>query len=235
MGFFNIFDIIDFFIEPSSPKIGRTGGTPNIVSNPNNVKQVKTSDIIVKFGSLYTGESEDKIKKRLRENSDGYKKIEKTEKVIDNPISLVTGNSYRLEAEIEDKISISYGAIIFCDLHEYFEHSGVCTSRNTVIELNKSGNIKEVPIKKFLSDSSKKIYILTNNQGLPLISTEAVQRAKQWLNEKRNYNVIFDNCHQFISGCLTGNFENSDNAFWMLKNTAEKVFKTEIKIREYKE
>ena len=67
MGFFNIFDIIDFFIEPSSPKIGRAGGTPNIVSNPNNVKQVKTSDIIVKFGSIYTGESEDEIKKRLRE------------------------------------------------------------------------------------------------------------------------------------------------------------------------
>lgn len=31
-----------------------------------------------------------------------------------------------------------------------------------------------------------------------------------------------DNCHQFSSGCITGNTENSDNFFWMLEDTLKR-------------
>ena len=37
-------------------------------------------------------------------------------------------------------------------------------------------------------------------------------------NGFRNYNVLFDNCHQFTCGCLTGKFENPNNFFWMVEN-----------------
>ena len=43
------------------------------------------------------------------------------------------------------------------------------------------------------------------------------------VGKSRDYNFIMDNCHQFTSGCLTGDFENADNFLWMLKDTAGEV------------
>jgi hypothetical protein len=37
------------------------------------------------------------------------------------------------------------------------------------------------------------------------------------------YNLILDNCHQFTSGCLSGNFENAHNFFWMVRDETFKV------------
>ena len=34
----------------------------------------------------------------------------------------------------------------------------------------------------------------------------------------RNYQVVFDNCHQFTCGCISGDFENPCNFFWMVEN-----------------
>ena len=42
------------------------------------------------------------------------------------------------------------------------------------------------------------------------------------VGKRRNYNVILDNCHQFSSGCLSGNYENPHNFFWMVKYEAKK-------------
>ena len=44
---------------------------------------------------------------------------------------------------------------------------------------------------------------------------------------KRNYNMVSDNCHQFTSGCLTGAFENADNALSMLKTRAENTLRAD--------
>lgn len=41
------------------------------------------------------------------------------------------------------------------------------------------------------------------------------------VGKKRNYNLLLDNCHQFASGCITGDFENNDNFLFMLKHTAK--------------
>lgn len=229
-----LFDIIDIFTESPSSKIRELGKSPNIVPKPSDIKPTKISDTLAKMGSLYTGDSEEEVKKRLRENSESYKTLEKTEKVIDDPISIFIGNGYKINAEVESEISIPYGAIIFCELLGCLEHSGIYSSHNRVIELNRHGEIEEVSINTFLSNQKKKIYVFTDDRGQPLSSSTAIYRAKQWLDKKRNYNVIIDNCHQFTSGCLTGDFENSDNALWMLKDTVKKVFKTEVSIREGK-
>ncbi|MBV7317341.1 hypothetical protein [Shewanella sp. NIFS-20-20] len=56
----------------------------------------------------------------------------------------------------------------------------------------------------------------------------AEMNAKAAIGNKRKYNMLLDNCHQFSAGCITGNFENSNNFLWMLKDLAEKeyVFKS---------
>ena len=43
------------------------------------------------------------------------------------------------------------------------------------------------------------------------------KRAKKHINEKTPYNVLFNNCHRFTCGCVTGNFENDVVSFAMLE------------------
>lgn len=57
-------------------------------------------------------------------------------------------------------------------------------------------------------------------------SAVVAERAREMIGKRRNYNLLFDNCHQFTSGCLTGNFENSDNFLVFLKTTVEKELGT---------
>lgn len=39
-------------------------------------------------------------------------------------------------------------------------------------------------------------------------SEEAAERARSKIGTRRNYNVMYDNCHHFSFGCLSGNFES---------------------------
>ena len=82
-----------------------------------------------------------------------------------------------------------------------------------------------VPLDNLASDCWK-IYVSCKG-GQPVGSQQAAQRALDMVGGSRDYNLILDNCHQFCSGCLTGNFENSDNFLWMLKYTAEKTIGTD--------
>ncbi len=39
------------------------------------------------------------------------------------------------------------------------------------------------------------------------------------IGSSTNYNLALNNCHEFTSGCLTGEFDNADNTLWMLEMT----------------
>ena len=77
------------------------------------------------------------------------------------------------------------------------------------------------PLEAFTSECGK-VYVSCHN-GRAVGSAQVAQRALDMVGSSRNYNFILDNCHQFSSGCLTGDFENSDNFLWMLKATAQKT------------
>ena len=75
------------------------------------------------------------------------------------------------------------------------------------------------PLEQLASDCWS-IYVSCRN-GRAVGSQQVANRALRKIGSRRDYNVIFDNCHQFCSGCLTGDFENSDNFLSMLKDTAQ--------------
>lgn len=52
---------------------------------------------------------------------------------------------------------------------------------------------------------------------------ETAERAMSGLGKNRDYNLFFDNCHQFTSGCITGDFDNSNNFTMFLKSTAKEL------------
>lgn len=125
---------------------------------------------------------------------------------------------------IKDKVTPKAGSVVYCDLvFGYAEHSGIYVGGNKIVHLNKKGIIEKVSPKEFVEETTAmSIYVSSSREtsdGNPLVA----QWALDAIGKQRNYNVILDNCHQFSSGCLTGNFDNSDNFLWMLKHTTQKI------------
>ena len=124
------------------------------------------------------------------------------------------------------------GAVLYCSLGPA-EHSGIYVGNGEVVQLNSRGFIEKVSLKQFtdsLATFNQAVYVAFDNSSefsecnslYSLGDFEVKKRALEMVNKERNYSLIFDNCHQFTSGCITGNFENSDNFLWMLKDTVEK-------------
>lgn len=113
------------------------------------------------------------------------------------------------------------GTPVFCDLAVAVEHTGIYIGRNRIVHLEGDGNIRSVSPEEFVArldgkNPSRKIYFAANNDK-SLGNTEVAQRARNMRNGFRNYNVLLDNCHQFTCGCLSGNFENPCNFFWLVE------------------
>lgn len=127
---------------------------------------------------------------------------------------------------IRDRVTPEIGSILYCDLLAV-EHSGIYIGDNKIAHLDGSGRIQWVYPDEFMErlngfNTAISIYV-SSRDGLAVGSEEVATRAKQYIGKERDYNLIFDNCHQFVSGCLTGDFENADNFLLLLKSTAQKT------------
>ena len=125
-----------------------------------------------------------------------------------------------------DKQKPKKGCIVYCDLAVVVEHSGIYVGGGKIVHLDGDGEIEKVDFFKFLErldglNPATKIYYSCDAKGKAIKNKEIANRAKSMVGKGRDYHWISDNCHQFTSGCITGDFENSDNALWMLKDTAE--------------
>ncbi|MCA1056964.1 hypothetical protein LCM10_18535 [Rossellomorea aquimaris] len=128
----------------------------------------------------------------------------------------------------KSKVEPSFGSPIYTDLGFGTEgHSGIYVGNNKVVALKGNGEISECSLVDFTSHPTtvhQHIYVpyFTDapywSIGFPL----AGSRAMAAVGKSRKYHVFMDNCHQFCSGCFTGDFENADNALWMLKDTIAK-------------
>lgn len=132
-----------------------------------------------------------------------------------------------IESVFCGKVSPIPGSIVLCDLLAGEYHSGVYVGNKKIVHLEGNGSIRAVSPEVFLArlaglTAAKTILVSCSRDGDPLGDVDVAQRALDKIGESRDYNLAFDNCHQFSSGCLTGNFENSDNWTGMLKMTARK-------------
>ncbi|MBP7547297.1 MAG: lecithin retinol acyltransferase family protein [Corallincola sp.] len=114
------------------------------------------------------------------------------------------------------------GAVVYCDLaFGYAEHSGVYVGQGLIAHLNRHGQIELVSPQAFVSGTPAQVIWYSAAGSRSVGCTTAAARARGQVGNRRRYNVIADNCHQFSSGCLTGDFDNSDNFLWQLRNRAE--------------
>jgi hypothetical protein len=159
---------------------------------------------------------------------------EVTDEFVDN-IERKVGILNLVSADIEP----TYGSPIFSPFGRNFSgHSGIYIGDKRVIALNGKGTIAEVSLFEFTNNPAivhKEIYVpCYSDLKCPIGFPIAGVRAFEKIGSKRNYHVIMDNCHQFCSGCLTGDFENADNALWMLKDRVTKEHGESVCWRKWK-
>lgn len=128
---------------------------------------------------------------------------------------------------VRDTVSPIRGCIVFCKLAGGVEHSGIYIGNGKITHLDGSGTIESVSASDFLRrlggvNPAFTIYVSCTN-GSAVGSDSIARRAANMLGRSRKYDLILDNCHQFTSGCITGDFDNADNFLWMLRNTAQKA------------
>lgn len=145
--------------------------------------------------------------------------------VVDKPRdSYVVNELIRSFSEDGKKVVPVPGSILYCKLGD-FEHSGVYIGGGRIVELNGEGRVVEVSAEKFVDNVltlDTDIYVSSTADGLRAIGSSKVARlAKTMLGDKRDYNIVLDNCHQFTAGCILNNFENPDNFLFFLKDTVE--------------
>lgn len=125
-----------------------------------------------------------------------------------------------------DKVRPVEGSILYCDLaFGYAEHSGVYIGDGRIVHLNGQGKVEVVSPSEFIEGTTAmNIYVSCRNEYAVGCDFTA-DRARQAIHDKRNYNVLLDNCHQFSAGCITGDFENSSNMLRLLKYECETYFR----------
>ncbi|MEL4241585.1 lecithin retinol acyltransferase family protein [Shewanella xiamenensis] len=140
--------------------------------------------------------------------------------LLENLVASFVDNVFR------DTVYPIKGSIVYCELaFGHAEHSGIYVGNNRIVHLDGSGDIEIVSPKKFINrlggfNSAISIYVSCDGES-PVGSNKIAERAIDKVGSCRDYNVILDNCHQFTSGCISGNFENSESFLWMLKHTAK--------------
>jgi len=127
---------------------------------------------------------------------------------------------------LKERVSPVKGSIVLCDLVFGEFHSGVYIGDHEIVNLEGDGSIEIVTPEGFLNrigglTNAKAIYVSCDEVGDPVGKKSIATRALTKVGSYRDYHLLFDNCHQFTSGCITGNFENADNFTWMLKMTVK--------------
>lgn len=97
------------------------------------------------------------------------------------------------------------GAIAVCEIYEFFEHSGICTGDQQIVELHGSGLVRVVGSERFLAGrSGDEIEIFVDRHGQIIRSNDAADRALRMVYQCLPYDVLQLNCHRFTFYCVTG-------------------------------
>lgn len=130
-----------------------------------------------------------------------------------------------VDNDVRDTVKPVRGSVVYCDLACVAEHSGIYVGAGHIVHLDGTGRIELVTYEQFLNrlgglNTALSVYV--SCLGARSVGSDTVaQRAMAMIGRQRPYNVALDNCHQFTSGCISGDFDNADNFWWMLKDTVE--------------
>ena len=139
-------------------------------------------------------------------------------------LAILADDTQHLRSDPNLSVSPVEGSILYINLFgNYAQHSGIYIGDGQIVELSGKGHIRKVDREQFIHGCTGGEIHVSCLHNKPIGSSTVAERARLQLGSKRKYNVVMNNCHQFCAGCLSGDFENSDNFLWMLKLSAMKA------------
>lgn len=107
------------------------------------------------------------------------------------------------------EVILEPGSVVCCGIFGVLQHTGIYVGDNQIVELHGSGLIRAVSFERFLNDrSGKYIFVACNAKGQPLTSLPALNAAAEQVFQYIDYDVLENNCHQFVLNCVHPNSPN---------------------------
>ncbi len=123
------------------------------------------------------------------------------------------------------------GAIAVCEIYEFFEHSGICTGEQQIVELHGTGLVRLVGAQRFLAArSGDAIEIFVDRFGQIIRNEQTSDRALRMVYQHLPYDVLHLNCHKFTYYCVTGVWLPI-TSFYDLKLALAEHFCTELRVK----
>lgn len=94
------------------------------------------------------------------------------------------------------------GAFVYCRLYG-FEHTGITTKNNTIIELERDGVVKRSTCDEFLRGTGSQTILVAASGHRIILDPLVASIAEAFVLEKRGYNLFFQNCHNFVATMIT--------------------------------
>jgi hypothetical protein len=105
--------------------------------------------------------------------------------------------------DTETTVKPIVGAIVCCGIGGILDHTGIWVDEDTIVEMDGQGLIKPISSRRFTEQrSGKNIFIACDSKANPLISEVAAQRALEQIFLSQQYDMINNNCHQFLWQCF---------------------------------
>lgn len=150
----------------------------------------------------------------------------KNEKLILGSLVLAPTIIKHVSNAIRDTVKEpAIGSVVYCDLVAgTSEHSGIYLGNGKIMHLNGKGWIQAVSPDEFIENTTAlSIYVGCRGKS-PVGDLVVAERAIQYEKEigVKDYHVLFNNCHQFTSSCLSGDTKNSTSFLWFLKDECKK-------------
>jgi hypothetical protein len=101
------------------------------------------------------------------------------------------------------------GAIVCCGIGGILDHTGIWVDDDTIVEMDGQGLIKPISSRRFTAErSGSNIFIACDSKAKPLTSKAAAQRAIAQIFLSQHYDMINNNCHQFLWQCFKPDDKN---------------------------
>ena len=125
---------------------------------------------------------------------------------------------------IYPKVQPKVGSIVHCSLYGV-QHSGIYIGENTIVNLERTGDITAVTPKDFVKNTTAlAIYVACDAENNVLHSEKIAQNAVHQIGKNLRYNVLINNCHKFTAGCILGDFNNLNLTFTALNSVIKSYF-----------
>ncbi len=127
---------------------------------------------------------------------------------------------------------VPVGALVVCEIFHLFEHTGIYIGEGQIVELQGTGLVRSVSVKRFMDNrSGEELMVACDSRGQPFASPVAAERASNQIFTYQEYDLIQNNCHRFSGHCYTG-LHWPVTSFFDLRQVLEQQFRQKISFKK---